>query len=266
MQQGRSSQAVGVSSQTKESDSKIALKVLQGTFTAEKLWLFNKRLQERWDIKTDELFNTWKLLKTGSDGNNIDSSSNTTTTTTNNNNNNNNNNDNTEDGSESNGRQISSNPFDQHLRYPTRSSNLTEKKQREALPHAISGRAFLKYLNYNKQEKERVERKKEENKRKREASRAQKTEKSKRKKVQPPPQEHLSDEDEYDNDEEEEEINPNKCPKCSRMYDSDENQWVGCETCDRWFHKSCTDIEGANKMSNSELNELEWLCEYCTEE
>lgn len=112
-----------------------------------------------------------------------------------------------------------------------------------------------------------MEKRKEDNRRKREASRAKKTEKAKRKKVQPPPQEDLdeSDEDEEYNDDDDE-INPNKCPKCSKMYDGNENQWVGCETCDRWFHKWCTDIEGANKMSNSELNELEWLCEYCTEE
>ena len=37
-------------------------------------------------------------------------------------------------------------------------------------------------------------------------------------------------------------IDPSKCFVCSQKYDDEEaDDWVGCTSCDRWFHKLCTE-------------------------
>lgn len=38
-------------------------------------------------------------------------------------------------------------------------------------------------------------------------------------------------------------INQNKCSSCSGNYvDGEEDRWVGCDGCPRWFHKDCVSV------------------------
>lgn len=54
----------------------------------------------------------------------------------------------------------------------------------------------------------------------------------------------------------------NNCCVCSE--DSDKSGWIGCDKCERWYHKECarTD-EDLTLMDEADLESFPFICEYC---
>ncbi|PIK38131.1 hypothetical protein BSL78_25043, partial [Apostichopus japonicus] len=265
--------AAGCSIAEKSTAYETALRVLEESMTEEKVWLFKRRLNEGYDFDTDTFYNAWKKIKLQADGSNTSNiqatGSNTAdeiqaTTGIN-----------TDDVQAATGsntidvhhhatttpspaakkRTNVSEALDKHLRYPTAHQVAPKMKKRKPLPHAISGRVFIQYLEDKKREKEIEETRKRVNREKRAAKKAQNeaTKKTPRRKRTT---------EEVD---EQREIDENMCAKCKKPYEDDDDNWIGCEFCERWFHKECTDIMDAAELSDTELSELEWQCDHCME-
>ncbi|PIK54125.1 hypothetical protein BSL78_08966 [Apostichopus japonicus] len=58
-------------------------------------------------------------------------------------------------------------------------------------------------------------------------------------------------------------VDENICDICEQCYRDDDDDWVGCEWCPRWFHKGCTDIADIHDMSEREIHSVEWFCHHC---
>ena len=138
-----------------------------------------------------------------------------------------------------------------HLRFP--SITLPPKKQREAMPHAISTERYIAHLKSKRQEKEDKEKKKnerkEERKRKKTEKEKAKTEKEGAKKKKTVLEEEEAMEEVY------------TCRDCGGEFtDEDDDDWVECDACNRWFHVVCTDL--AN-LTNGEIAKIEFKCNNC---
>ena len=142
----------------------------------------------------------------------------------------------------------------EHLRFPT--ITLPPKKRREAMPHAISTERYIAHLKSKRQEKEEEEKKKnerkEERKRKKtekEEAKTEKAEGAKKKKKKTVPEEEEAMEELY------------TCGDCGGEFnDEDDDDWVECDACNRWFHVVCTDL--AN-LTNGEIAKIELKCYNC---
>ncbi|KAK7484546.1 hypothetical protein BaRGS_00024178 [Batillaria attramentaria] len=54
-----------------------------------------------------------------------------------------------------------------------------------------------------------------------------------------------------------EEIDTNICSKCREDYDDLPDNWIGCSSCERWFHKYCIHIDVAD-LTDAEIEELDF--------
>ena len=63
-----------------------------------------------------------------------------------------------------------------------------------------------------------------------------------------------------DSDAEESELDDGICEECGGCYQDDDTDsrqsWMGCDTCDRWFHYGCIGLRAIPKGF--------WSCEYCS--
>ncbi|GFN86680.1 tigger transposable element-derived protein 6-like protein [Plakobranchus ocellatus] len=66
-----------------------------------------------------------------------------------------------------------------------------------------------------------------------------------------------------DQDESDEEPERNSCYVCGRRQDYE--GWVGCDTCDRWYHKRCCGArkKALLKMTTEELENFQFICVVC---
>ena len=60
----------------------------------------------------------------------------------------------------------------------------------------------------------------------------------------------------------EEEIDTNICSMCQDEYNDQPDEWIGCSSCERWFHKFCIHID-VTGYSDKEIEELDFICEFC---
>jgi hypothetical protein len=61
----------------------------------------------------------------------------------------------------------------------------------------------------------------------------------------------------------EEEIDTNICSMCQAEYNDEPGEWIGCSSCERWFHKICIHID-VTGYSDKEIEELDFICEFCS--
>ena len=61
---------------------------------------------------------------------------------------------------------------------------------------------------------------------------------------------------------EEEEIDTNICSMCQAEYNDQPDEWIGCSSCERWFHKFCIHID-VTGYSDKEIEALDFICEFC---
>ena len=55
----------------------------------------------------------------------------------------------------------------------------------------------------------------------------------------------------------------NNCCVCND--DSDKSGWIGCDKCERWFHKECASTdEDLTLMDEADLESFPFICEYCS--
>jgi len=191
--------------------------------------------------------------------------------------------------------------FKQHLHYPTK---ITAKKSRSdtALPKAISGQVFRKYLQDKRDKKVADEAAKEQRRVERQLKKTAKEnatcipkKKAKTTSTLPlnpientaasiPTQststtvtgrarkvpKHLLDFNQCDESlpsstDEEDEIDENRCAKCNVPYDHRPTRWIGCDFCGRWVHRKCSGLCLAN-LSEKEIRKIEYQCEICDED
>lgn len=57
-------------------------------------------------------------------------------------------------------------------------------------------------------------------------------------------------------------IDTNICSKCEEDYDDEPHNWIGCSSCERWFHRSCIQID-VSGYTDSEIEALDFICEFC---
>ena len=140
------------------------------------------------------------------------------------------------------------------------------------MPQAISGAKARKILedvqNKKRREIELKEKRKEERERKKqekeEMLKNKKTQKKKRKRAA------TSEEDEdpirevvYDDSSDSNHEENNFCYACyGEEHWTENDKWVGCGSCPRWFHKSCISRE-VEEMSEEELKKFNLRCDSC---
>ncbi|XP_070204130.1 chromodomain-helicase-DNA-binding protein 1-like isoform X3 [Littorina saxatilis] len=61
---------------------------------------------------------------------------------------------------------------------------------------------------------------------------------------------------------EEEEIDTNICSMCQMEYNDRPGEWIGCSSCERWFHKICIQID-VTGYTDKEIEDLDFICEFC---
>ena len=57
-------------------------------------------------------------------------------------------------------------------------------------------------------------------------------------------------------------IDTDICSMCQDTYNDHPNDWIGCSSCDRWFHKVCIHID-VSGYTDVEIEELDFICEFC---
>ena len=60
-------------------------------------------------------------------------------------------------------------------------------------------------------------------------------------------------ESDSDNDSTDKEI---LCPECA---EHGSGKWVSCDSCSRWYHVACVDVDNLDEISDSE-----WFCGSCS--
>ena len=57
-------------------------------------------------------------------------------------------------------------------------------------------------------------------------------------------------------------IDPDVCSVCS--FDVDNEGWIGCNYCERWFYKRCIDgIDDLLMLTDKEVKALDFKCKLC---
>ncbi|XP_060578915.1 uncharacterized protein LOC132735898 [Ruditapes philippinarum] len=183
------------------------------------------------------------------------------------------------------------------LKTPSTTQKTKSKSERIALPKAISGQKFHDLLMEKQQKKEEEIRAKEQRKREREERKQKKEEEKERKrkereekreqrmkenelkkklkmtkKVQK--RKHSSSDSDTDSSEEvaydddalqdvDVDIKDTKCYACGVDFDGEYENWVSCHNCPRWLHRACVSTIDLISMSESELADLQFECDYC---
>jgi len=173
------------------------------------------------------------------------------------------------------------------IRYPTIPNLKPSKSSTEELPKAITGEVFRKYLEDKRaakqaecdakasRAKERADKKAkklidDEAKRERAKIRLEKKvqqsaysqRQSETARISHIPV-HLKDfctTDDNDNEDEQ----GVTCIKCQSPYDDKPQEWIGCDYCGAWLHRSCTDLDW-DGLSESDCNKLDFKCDFCNE-
>ena len=168
-------------------------------------------------------------------------------------------------------------PFKQYLQITDPSVVPSRKtpKRLSKTPCAVSGKDYIANLRQIHSRKEQEIKNKEERKKIREEKRklkeASNANKQKKQRTQ---LEETNDDEETSNDEdtimdldnssdEEEIFGENCCGACEGNEEWEDGQkWIGCNTCVRWFHKSCLSKE-IELMTAYELESYEFVCNSC---
>ena len=167
-------------------------------------------------------------------------------------------------------------PFKHYLKISDRTI-ITRKvtKTKPKTPSAISGSEYLSNLRKQQDKKENEIKEKEKRKKEREENKNNKASTNKRNKRP------LTD-DEAEEDEQEEVLNEediiyastddedlldiemkNVCGACEGDEGWDDgDKWLGCNSCDRWFHKTCLSVN-FDGMTKQQLKRLEFVCPKC---
>lgn len=53
------------------------------------------------------------------------------------------------------------------------------------------------------------------------------------------------------------------CKRCKKLY-HEEEEWVGCDKCDGWFHRLCAGIKDDTKWNTLNTSEINWYCAACS--
>ncbi|XP_060583014.1 uncharacterized protein LOC132739337 [Ruditapes philippinarum] len=166
------------------------------------------------------------------------------------------------------------------LRVPEIKAKKTNNTLRGKLPKALSGSVALKMMKERDEKKKKEEEEKQARKIERERKkleREQEKEKKKRerelkkafkKKMKCKKSDKCSD---SENENEEMEISymddsdydeAEVCPGCHSAEGLPE-EWIGCDSCSRWWHIECTDIEEFVGKTASEISGYNFTCEFC---
>ena len=161
-------------------------------------------------------------------------------------------------------------PFKHYFTLPD-STSKTKSSRINKIPSAISAKSFTENLRKMQEKKECDEREKERRKKEREAK---KLEKEKQKKGKKPPSKKQSRVNESSSDEEqiilylssEDDIDVELEHKCYACH-GDEGweygeSWIGCNTCERWYHKDCLTLD-FDSMSQSDIDNFNFICIVC---
>lgn len=141
---------------TVSNGARNALKFMEETLSNERVWLFNRRFLEGYDVKTDEVYNTWKAIKEKSVSEDAvviapippaaspSTSSNPSTS-----------------GTPTTSANSTVSPHTaKHLTFPKAAPTTTQKKRRSgALPKAITGQAYIAMIEKQKEKDEEKEKK-----------------------------------------------------------------------------------------------------------
>ncbi|XP_071505566.1 tigger transposable element-derived protein 6-like [Diadema antillarum] len=134
------------------------------------------------------------------------------------------------------GRDFVAPSLDKYLVFP-QVTRTERKKTSDDLPKAISGRVMRQYQQKKREAKEAEEERKRKRREEREAKK-----KCKKSGVN---------------------IREDSCADCQLSDDEEEQDWVSCSHCARWFHIDCTDLIGMN-VEDVEAME-EFSCQFCNE-
>lgn len=170
-------------------------------------------------------------------------------------------------------------PFKQYLKISDSIIIPSKKtpKRKPKTPAAVSGKDYIRNLKAIQRNRENEQNEKEkrkqlrEEKKKAKVAAAEERKKNKKKSkapvatVTPTVEESDSEEEQviYASSDELEELNSNVCGACEGNEDWEVGEkWIGCISCDRWFHKSC--LSGrVEAMSEEELKKLQFKCSFC---
>lgn len=227
------------------------LDAFEATLTKDKIDLFKKRYCEGYDLKTDESYNLWVMLKRKALAREASAASVAKFTPP-------------QSGSGTcptprpspavrkslvKDPKYVSEVFKDVIRYPvvnsSTSGNNTRKRKAADLPKAITGEKMRKYLEEKVTKKENELREKEARKRAREEKKSKKDGTCR-------PTRNKSEKDEED-------VSPT-CPTCSVAVSEDPHASLECDSCDRWYHRACV---GLDELSEEDIETLEWECEFC---
>ena len=53
------------------------------------------------------------------------------------------------------------------------------------------------------------------------------------------------------------------CGECDGEY-FDGEDWIECDYCNTWFHRSCASLENETDWEHVQIEEVEWVCNHCT--
>ena len=141
--------------------------------------------------------------------------------------------------------------FDKYLKFPEAGKAAPGKRKTgDELPNAISGKDWIQYQKKKKEDKEAEEERKRKKREERETKKAEREKSKGGKKSRKTPRE--------------EEVDENVCGECQNEFDDgDEDEWVGCNHCTRWFHVQCTELIG---LTREEVEATDFKCFVCDEE
>ena len=144
--------------------------------------------------------------------------------------------------------------FDKYLRYPSAPNASSKTKRNDQLPKAVSGSTFIAYL--KEKDKKKMD---EEERRQRKRKAREQMDKEKKRTTRETKTRNSSAKPETVT------VNQDECACCDRPYNYRPSEWIGCDNCDRWYHKTvhCTGIGDIEHMSAEEVEELQFLCDYC---
>ena len=278
----RSSRTVGSNDHTGTTESECGvdkyddgLQALETTMSEDKLILYRKRFEEKYNLTDDTLYNAWKSLKEGASQKRDDTSISLPI----------------------NSESVSS-TFQQMLQYP--GTPPKKKKGRKtantAVPSHLTSEIAINLLQKRRDDRKAAEEKKAQRMREREEKRQRILEEKERKRVQK--------EERISKKLKEKQLGSKKvmkrtvvgksgkiprkrqkldrlefeCEKCGGLYDydsSNQETWICCgndndndnnedekvKGCGLWFHLRCTDVNPFS--TEEELNSLDWRCEVC---
>ena len=160
-------------------------------------------------------------------------------------------------------------PFKKYLRTPPLMQGKQAKrgKGRDKYPRALTALSFIEHLEKKEEAKRIAEQEKENRKKVREEKRLEKEkEKNKKKKKAQRREESSGSEVSYHSDESDSldempsdiENDHNMCGKCKKRSGASQ-QWIGCEECPQWYHKTCVSV--ALTLSDKEIEDLAFVCD-----